>query len=219
MGQPVPKQFMDMGGRKVIEYPIATFCSHPAISEVAVVIHPEWRGELEALVAANDWPRLTKIIDGGTERYQSSVNALKAYADYPDDTNLLLHDAARPMVSADIVGRVVAALATHEAAGVAVPATDTVWEVDPAAGTASIRCIPDRRAMWLAQTPQAFRLPLLREAWRRALQDPHLYATDDCSVVRRYVPEAPIAVVEGAPCNRKLTVAEDIPVIEQYIGK
>ena len=94
MGSALPKQFLPLDGRTVIEYSIETFCNHPAIDEVAVVMHPDWREEMEKIVALNHWEKLSKIIDGGEERYMSSLNAIMAYIDYPDDTNLLLHDAA-----------------------------------------------------------------------------------------------------------------------------
>ena len=222
MGTEKPKQFLPLEGRAVIAHPIETFCAHPAIDEVAVVVHPDWRGEMEKIVACNNWTKLRKVIDGGAERYMSSLNAIMTYIDEPDDTNLLLHDAARPWVSVDIVDRVVVALQYHEAVGVAVPSTDTVWEVHPdmsgewrvASGEFEIprfvARIPDRRLMWRAQTPQAFRLPLIRDAYQRALQDPQFQATDDCGVVRKYMPSVKIAVVEGEEENRKITFAEDL---------
>lgn len=224
MGGPLPKQFMPLNGRTVIEYPIETFNDHPAIDEVAVVIHPDWREEMEKIVARNGWKKLTKVIDGGTERYMSSLNAIMAYIDEPDDTNLLLHDAARPWISAVVVDRVVAALQCHEAVGVAVPSTDTVWEVHPDvsdqwivdSGQSEIprfvARIPERRLMWRAQTPQAFRLSLIRDAYQRALQDPHFQATDDCGVVRKYMPGTKIMVVEGDERNRKITFCEDLNI-------
>lgn len=222
MGSSVPKQFMQLQERAVIEYPIDTFDRHEAIDEVAVVVHPDWRGEMEAIMARNTWKKLTRLIDGGSERYMSTLNAVMAYIDYPDDTNLLLHDAARPWVSDKVVTRVVNALETHEAVGVAVPSTDTVWEVHPdmsgefGAGSAEFEIprlvarIPERRLMWRAQTPQAFRLPLIRDAYQRALQDPQFRATDDCGVVRRYLPGVKIAVVEGEEGNRKITYKQDL---------
>lgn len=222
VGGPVPKQFMQLQGRAVIEYSVSTFDSHPAINEVAVVVHPDWRGEMEAIMGRNHWPKLIRIIDGGSERYMSSLNAIMAYIDYPDDTNLLLHDAARPWVSKEIVDRVVAALQHNEAVGVAVPSTDTVWEVHPDLNgdmktsggefvlPRFVARIPERRLMWRAQTPQAFRLPLIRDAYQRALQDPQFRATDDCGVVRRYMPGVKVSVVEGSEQNRKITFAEDI---------
>ncbi|MGX8713300.1 MAG: 2-C-methyl-D-erythritol 4-phosphate cytidylyltransferase [bacterium] len=215
MGSSVPKQFLPLAGRAVIEYSIDTFNRHQSIDEVAVVIHPDWRGRMEEIAAAGRWKKLKKIIDGGAERYMSSLNAIMAYIDEPDDTNLLLHDAARPWVSAEIVDRVVSALKHHEAVGVAVPSTDTVWEVHP---DISVECsvprfvarIPERKLMWRAQTPQAFRLPLIRDAYQRALQDPLFQATDDCGVVRKYMPGTKITVVEGSEENKKITFSEDI---------
>ncbi len=221
MGSPVPKQFMPLNGRVMIEYPVETFDAHPAIDEVAVVVHPDWRQEFESIKNRNCWKKLTKVIDGGNERYMSTLNAVMAYIDYPDDTNLLLHDAARPMVSTEIVDRVVAALQHNEAVGVAVPSIDTVWEVHPdVSGQWSVdggQCviprfvarIPERRLMWRAQTPQAFRLPLLRDAYQRALQDSQFSVTDDCSVVRNYMPGTKIIVVEGEEKNKKITYKTD----------
>ena len=222
MGAEVPKQFLPLAGRAVIEYAVDAFDSHPAIDEVAVVMHPEWRGRMEAIAAANGWAKLKKIVDGGAERYMSSLNAIMAYIDEPHDTNLLLHDAARPWVSAEIVDRVVAALKHNEAVGVAVPSTDTVWEVHPDMSAEMlmergkfemprlVARIPERKLMWRAQTPQAFRLPLIRDAYQRALQDPQFMATDDCGVVRKYIPGTKICVVEGSEENKKITFAEDM---------
>lgn len=222
MGSAVPKQFMELAGRTVIEHSIETFCNHPAIDEVAVVVHPEWRGRMEAIAAANGWAKLKKIVDGGAERYMSSLNAIMAYIDEPDDTNLLLHDAARPWVSAEIVDRVVAALQHNEAVGVAVPSTDTVWEVHPDMSAEMlmeggkfemprlVARIPERKLMWRAQTPQAFRLPLIRDAYQRALQDPQFRATDDCGVLRKYMPGTKIQVIEGSEENKKITFPEDL---------
>ena len=241
MGSSVPKQFMLLGdrsgakhsqklaGRTVIEYSLDTFCNHPAIDEVAVVVHPDWRGRMEEIVESGKWKvesgKFGKIIDGGSERYMSSLNAIMAYIDEPDDTNLLLHDAARPFVSAEIIDRVVAALEHHEAVGVAVPSIDTVWEVSGELIVKREECeiprfvarIPERRLMWRAQTPQAFRLPLIRDAYQRALQDPQFQATDDCGVVRKYMPGTKIAVVEGSDRNLKVTTPQDLAALEQML--
>ena len=219
MGGSLPKQFLDLDGRPMIAHSIEAFDSHPAIDEVAVVIHPDWRGRMEEIVAQGHWQKVKKIIDGGSERYMSSLNAIMAYIDEPDDTNLLLHDAARPFLSADIIDRVVSALERHDAVGVAVPSTDTVWEVHPdfiveqtTEISRFVARIPERKLMWRAQTPQAFRLPLIRDAYQRALQDPRFQATDDCGVVRKYMPGTKITVVEGNERNRKITFPEDLQI-------
>ena len=232
LGAEKPKQFLPLGGRTLIEWSVDVFDRHPAIDEVAVVVHPDWRAEMETLRTRNEWRKLTRLIDGGSERYMSSLNAVMAYLDYPDETNLLLHDAARPLLPAAVVDRVVAALQHHEAVGVAVPSTDTVWEVRPDMGVESgewrvesgefvvprfVARIPERRTMWLAQTPQAFRLPLIRDAYQRALQDPQFAATDDCGVVRRYMPEVKVTVVEGDTRNFKITTLYDLQLAQNVI--
>ncbi len=250
LGAEKPKQFLPLGGRTLIEWSVDVFDRHPAIDEVAVVVHPDWRAEMETLRTRNEWRKLTRLIDGGSERYMSSLNAVMAYLDYPDETNLLLHDAARPLLPAAVVDRVVAALQHHEAVGVAVPSTDTVWEVRPdlsgewrvesgewrvESGERRVESgewrvesgefevprfvarIPERRTMWLAQTPQAFRLPLIRDAYQRALQDPQFAATDDCGVVRRYMPEVKVTVVEGDTRNFKITTLYDLQLAQNVI--
>lgn len=204
-GGSVPKQFLPLDGREVIEHSVDTFCAHPAIDEVAVVLHPDWRAHMQALAARRGWQKLAAILDGGAERWQSTLAAVKHYADHPQ-LNLLLHDAARPWLSADIVSRVVAALQEHQAVAVAVPATDTLFRV----ADGCVADIPPRADYFCAQTPQAFRLHLLADAYRLALQDPSFAATDDCGVLRRYRPDVPIHIVHGSPANTKITYPQDL---------
>lgn len=213
MGMDKPKQFADLGGRMVIECSIDAFDQAVGIDEVAVVIHPDWKDYMQSVVEKNSWRKVRRLIDGGTERYMSSLNAIAAYLDMPDDTNLIIHDAARPFVSQEVIARVVESLRHHEAVGVGIPSTDTVWEVrqdfDPTLSKFIVR-IPERSTMWRAQTPQAFRLPLIRDAYQVALQDPQFRATDDCCVVRRYLPSVKVYIVEGEEQNRKITFKEDL---------
>ena len=213
VGASMPKQFLDIDGRSVIERSIDAFDQAAGVDEVAIVVHPDWKSHMEGLVNRNSWQKVKRILEGGAERYMSSLNAIAAYLDYPDDTNLILHDAARPFVSQEVIARTVEALRYHEAVGVGIPSTDTVWEVrqdfDPQLSKFIVR-IPERSTMWRAQTPQAFRLPLIRDAYQCALQDPQFRATDDCGVVRRYLPSVKIHIVEGEEQNRKITFKEDM---------
>ena len=208
VGGDVPKQFLELEGRAVIEYSVDAFEQSEGIDEIALVIHPDWMDHMRVILRRNPWRKVRRLLPGGKERHLSSLHAIEAYAGESGDTNLLLHDAARPWVSAEIVGRVVTALQHHEAVAVGIPSTDTVWEVSDGI----VRSIPERKRMWLAQTPQAFRLPLIREAYRRALQDPDFSATDDCGVVLRYMPDVSICVVAGDVANKKITFIKDISV-------
>ena len=205
----------------VIEHSIDTFNQHPAIDEVAIVVNPMWRNIMEEIANQRRWQKLNHIIDGGSERYLSTLNAIMAFINRPDNTNILFHDAARPLVSTVIIDRVIAALQHSEAVGVAIPSTDTIWEVHPDMsdknGDNIVARIPERRIMWQAQTPQAFRLPLIRDAYQRALQDPQFTVTDDCSVIRRYMPCTKIVVVEGDDRNLKITTSNDLKRIEYFL--
>ena len=213
MGTDKPKHFIEVDGRSVIERCIDAFEAAPGIDEIAVVMHPQWTALMHEVAEHNTWKKLKKILEGGSERYMSSLNAIAAHLDYPDDTNLLLHDAARPWVSQEVIARVTEALKHHEAVAVGIPSTDTVWEVRQDFDrdlSKFIARIPERHTMWRAQTPQAFRLPLIRDAYQCALQDPQFHATDDCGVVRRYLPGTKIIVVPGEEQNRKITFADDL---------
>lgn len=201
-----PKQLLPLAdGRSVLEHAVEAFRACPCIQDVIVVMHHDYIEEASALLGCT-------IVPGGKERWESSVHAI----DYlrqslsPEEwqlTNILLHDAARPFVSERIITDVCNALVSHEAVTVAVPSTDTVYRL---AADGCVAEIPDRSTIMRAQTPQAFRLPLIDEAYRLALQDPLLKATDDCGILFRYLPSAPIFIVPGEEQNRKITFKEDI---------
>lgn len=210
-----PKQFLNLYGKSVIEHSIDAFERHPAIDAVAVVVHPQYKDLMQEIISRRNWKKVNQLIDGGSERYLSTLNAVVAFLDMPDDTNLIFHDAARPWISQSVIDRVVDALQDHEAVGTGIPSTDTVWEVKvdftaKKIGGHFISRIPQRERMYRAQTPQAFRLPLIRDAYQRALQDSNFRATDDCGVVRQYMPEVKIHVVEGEERNRKITFPSDL---------
>lgn len=189
-----PKQLLPLeDGRSVLEHAVEAFRSCKCIDEVIVVMHQDWIDQVHGV----------RCIAGGKERWESSWNAIQAI---DGEANVLIHDAARPFVSKRIIEDVCKALETHEAVTVAVPATDTMYEVVDGL----LQRIPDRRTMMRAQTPQAFRLGLIRNAYEIAIQDPGLQATDDCGIVHRYMPDTPIYIVEGEEANRKITFREDL---------
>lgn len=208
MGADMPKQFLPLEGMPVIAHSIQAFDRSHCIDEIMVVVHPDWIDHMSMLARQYSCCKLRRIIPGGAERYMSSLHAIEALSAYPDNTNIILHDAARPWLTADIIQRVCEALLDSSAVGVGIPSTDTIWQVNQVDGT--IQSIPNRSTMWRAQTPQAFRLPVIAEAYRRALADPQLQATDDCGVLLRYMPEVPIHIVSGEEQNRKITFAADL---------
>jgi 2-C-methyl-D-erythritol 4-phosphate cytidylyltransferase len=124
-----------------------------------------------------------------------------------DDRKVMFHDAVRPLVSPRILTDCFAALDTYRAVDVAIPSADTIIEVS---SQNTIKAVPRRASLRRGQTPQAFRLSVIREAYERAGADPAFETTDDCTVVLRYLPEVPIWVVSGDDRNMKVTEPIDI---------
>ena len=221
VGGNTPKQLLPLAdGRSVLEHAVSAFEQSPCIDEVCIVMHPDYIMHAEQMLLANAWQKVRHIIPGGKERWESSVNAIRLLGDrreaIGDEVNLLLHDAARPFVSQEIIARVCEALKEHEAVTVAIPSTDTVYEMVDG----KVARIPQRSTIMRAQTPQAFRLELITEAYTKALGVDslsaeacaacHLPATDDCGIVHEHMPEVPIYIVEGEEQNKKITFKEDI---------
>ncbi|MCR4965235.1 MAG: 2-C-methyl-D-erythritol 4-phosphate cytidylyltransferase [Bacteroidales bacterium] len=215
-GSPEPKQFMPLRAKTVLEYSVDAFELHPRIDEIAVVVHPDYMDKVEEMVRVNHWQKVKRILQGGAERYESTLSAIRSYTDKPS-CNMIFHDAARPFVSARIISDVVAALQDHEAVDVAIPVTDTILQTD--ASKSYIQNVPDRNALMASQTPQAFSYSVISEAYRRALESGPLHATDDCGIVLRFMPEIPIFIVSGDVDNFKVTYPSDLDRMNQYIDK
>jgi 2-C-methyl-D-erythritol 4-phosphate cytidylyltransferase len=127
---------------------------------------------------------------------------------------VLLHDSARPLLEQRTIADCVAALRVHQAAGVAVPASETMVIAED--GT--MRSMPPRETLWRCQTPQCFRLPVITRAHQRAAADPDFAPTDDCGVVLRYLPEVAVHIVPGSERNMKITYPQDLAVAEALLA-
>lgn len=209
LGMSTPKQFFKVAGKMVVEHTIDVFERNQHIDEIAIVSNPALVADFENIVLRNKWRKVKKILKGGAERYYSSLSAITAYQN--EDANLIFHDAVRPLVSQRIIDDVVKALDTHRAVNVAVPSADTIIEVDGD----FITNIPDRSRLRRGQTPQAFDRQLISDAYDKALKDPNFRTTDDCGVVRTFLPEEPIFVVRGEESNMKLTYREDTYMMDK----
>lgn len=209
LGLSTPKQFFKVAGKMVVEHTVDVFERNPRIDEIAIVSNPYFVSEFENIVLRNGWKKVKRILKGGKERYDSSLAAIRAYED--EDVNLIFHDAVRPLLSQRVLDDVIEALGSHKAIDVAVPSADTIIEVDGD----FISDIPDRSRLRRGQTPQAFDIATIREAYDKALADPDFHTTDDCGVVRRYMPQEPVYVVRGEESNMKLTYKEDTYMLDK----
>lgn len=210
LGLSTPKQFFKVAGKMVIEHTLDTFERNPHIDEIAVVSNPVYVSDVENIVLRNGWKKVKKILKGGKERYDSSLSAIHAY-EGGEEVNLVFHDAVRPLVSQRIIDDVCEALKTYEAIDVTVPAVDTIIEAEGD----HIASIPDRSRLQRGQTPQAFRLSVISEAYKRAFKDLDFKVTDDCGVVVKYMPEVPVHLVAGEESNMKLTYKEDTFLLDK----
>jgi 2-C-methyl-D-erythritol 4-phosphate cytidylyltransferase len=203
----VLKPFVELAGEPVLLHALRPFLDDPRIHAAIVALPaevmkspPDWLLRLDARVV---------LVEGGAERGDSVRAALAAV---PADIEVVLvHDAARPLVSADVVRRAIDAAGEGRSVVVAAPASDTVQQVDE---TGRIRATPDRSTLWLAQTPQAFPRDVLMAAYERAAQV-GIRATDDAALVQ--AAGGIVEVIEGERENLKLTVPSDHIIAEALL--
>lgn len=202
-GFDVPKQLAMLGGRPVLRWSLDAFAAHPGVAGGVLVAKDD------VVTAIGGLPEPWISADPGAERQQSVGNALAALTDWDDEALVLVHDAARPGVTADVIDRLLAALGDAEAAIPTLPVPDTL--VEQAAHLAGD--VVDRSALARVQTPQAFRLGTLRHAHTEAVE---AAATDDAQLVRRL--GLPVIAVAGDARLHKLTYAEDMAILNGLLG-
>ncbi|HEY8588488.1 MAG TPA: bifunctional cytidylyltransferase/SDR family oxidoreductase [Naasia sp.] len=214
MGASVPKQLLRIAGKPIVEHTIEALESSPDVDEIIVMMEEHHLGEIDALRASGRFPKLSAVRKGGSTRNESTARALASLG--PEEAKVLIHDAVRPFLDDRIVRECVEALDSYDAVDTAIASADTIIEVSTDDdGREFIRDVPQRSSLRRGQTPQAFRLSVIRRAYELAAADPGFTATDDCTVVLRYLPHVPIAVVRGAEENMKITEPVDISVADK----
>ena len=203
-GGNIPKQFVKIAGKTIIEHTIDSVEKSDVIDSIIIVIHKEFYDYMNDLALKNHYRKVKKIIIGGNTRQESSYAGILACDE--DTENVLFHDAIRPFISEEILENIVIALDTYKAIDVAIPCADTIIQIDD---NMMIRDIPKRKYLMRGQTPQAFKKSVIMEAYQRFMADKNLEVTDDCGIVRHYN-LADIYVVNGSEQNIKVTHQEDI---------
>lgn len=211
MGSDTPKQFRTLGGLPVLVHSLRVLEAADSVDDVILAV-PEADREfcLREIVTRHGLTKVRKVVAGGDRRQDSVRHGLSAVDGKPDI--VLVHDAVRPFLTREMVEGVIEQAAKHGAAVVAIPMRDTVKQVG---ADRLIECTVDRRSLWLAQTPQAFRFALLREAHRKAELE-GIHATDDAQLVERL--GHPVAVVDGSMENIKITRPEDLVIGEAILA-
>jgi len=215
LGGDVPKQLQLLAGRTLLEHSVSAFDQAPGIDEVIVVL-PAGFVPTGQRILGDRYRKLSQVIAGGTDRPGSTRCAIERLSGRGNDCDVLFHDAARPLVDQRIIADCVAALAECEALGVVVPTADTIVELADGVMTS----IPPRESLGRCQTPQGFRLSVIRRAHELAAADPDaasFSATDDCGIVLRYLPGVDVRAVLGSERNLKITYPSDLKIAESLL--
>lgn len=211
MQSAVSKQYLLLGDRPVLAHTVELFERHPLIDRIVLVVPP---ADVEAcraeIVARFAFTKVIAVVAGGAER-QDSVRLGLAACPGEDADVVLIHDGVRPCFCSALLPPLVDRVRKEGACIVAVPAKDTIKQVE----SERIVSTPDRRTLWQAQTPQGFFLGVIRNAHEAAFRE-GFYGTDDASLLERL--GLPVAVLEGDYRNIKITTAEDLVLARTFIA-
>ena len=200
------KVFASLGGKPVLRRTAQAFASHAAVDGIIVVAGPSEVSRCREALAGVD--KVLAVVAGGQTRQESVAIGLFALGGGPDDL-ILVHDAARPLVSAAVIDRCLAGARLWGNAVAALPVSDTLKAAD---ADLTVQRTVDRDGLWAMQTPQAFRLASLFEA-HTAARDTGWTGTDEAALVEQFG-EEPIHLVSGDPANLKITHPDDLPLAE-----
>lgn len=212
------KQFTELAGTPILIHTLRKFAAIDAVDEILVALRGnEIEGFRERLQkeAPDLLTKKIEFVVGGEHRQQSVEHALNVITAAPDDI-VLVHDAVRPLVTAEIIHDVVAAAQKYGAAIAGLPAVDTVKQVERTAEGAIIKATIPRAGVVLAQTPQGFRYDVIKKIFDEATADGFM-GTDEASLAERSGHE--VAVVMGSPKNIKITNPGDMELAEFYLRK
>ena len=204
-GSDMPKQYCDLNGRMILSHTLAAFCAHPLVRSVTTVIHPD---DVELFKRAAKGLFKATYVFGGRERQDSVRLGLQSLKDENPDI-VLIHDAARPFVSFDLINRVIAACADKGA----IPALPVVDTLKFAGESRLIQKTVDRQGLWRVQTPQGFPFAQILKAHEQAEGKA---LTDDAAVAESA--GLPVALVDGDEDNFKITTAADLARAQKILN-
>jgi len=210
LGQTLPKALIPLCGQPMVAWTVAALERTPVVEAIILVAPPDSLDDFEELRRENGWQKVTAIVPGGADRQQSVWLGLKVM---PTETEwVIVHDAARPLVTPSLIIAVwEAAQEIGTAAIAALPCTDTVKRSLDGVVVAETL---EREQLWLAQTPQVFAADLLHQAHEQAIKD-GCVATDDAMLVERL--GVPVRLVMGDPTNLKITYPTDLLLAEALL--
>ena len=211
MHSKIQKQFMELNGMPVLCYSLQCFQESPLIRNIILVTGEEYVSWCkEEIVEKYGFTKVSAVVSGGKERYDSVHEGLRACK---DTEYVLIHDGARPFIANGIIERGLMAAAQTGASVVGMPSKDTV---KIAAADGNVSETPDRSSVWIVQTPQIFRYPLIYDAYTSILKKEMTGITDD-AMVAEHETGVKIRFSEGSYRNIKITTPEDLVIAEAFL--
>ena len=201
-GFDIPKQFIKISNRTIFEMSISIFEENKSIDEIYIVVYEKFVELAKKLIKQNKFKKIKKIINGGKTRKESSFNGVMAIDEC--EANILIHDCVRPFVTQKIINNILSALKTNNAVNVAIPVVDTTFVEN----NGYINTILNRATLMNSQTPQSFKLSIIKKAHELAKINNDEDFTDDCGLIQKYN-LTPIYIVDGDKNNIKITYPED----------
>ena len=210
MGGSTPKQFLSLEGTPIFVHTLRKFVSAEAIDEIFLGVREEDVERVSGEIERERFQKPVRVVPGGATRQETVVRCLEQAS--PATELVVVHDAVRPFVELELIRRVIEAAAKDGAAILAIPSVDTVKQIEQHI----IRATIPRERIVLAQTPQAFRYSLLREAFDRAREE-GFCGTDESSLVEHQGHN--VRVLMGSDRNIKITKPSDLPLARLYIAQ
>ena len=223
MQSDIPKQYMELLGKPLLYYSLKAFEESDVDSVVLVTVAGEEEYCRNELVERFGFTKVIGIVAGGAERYASVWNGLQylkqqaesGYYESEIPDTVLIHDGARPLVTTELINRMVTETEHYGACVAGMPVKDTIQMTDEGG---VITLTPKRDSLWTAQTPQSFEFSLVYESYRLLMEEPEISVTDDAMVVGIYH-DIPIQMVRGSYTNIKVTTPEDLILAEAFLMK
>ncbi len=209
MGLDFNKIFLSVDSKPILAYTLDVFEAAPSIDSIVLVCSQEDMSLCQEIVSSFGYTKVKHFIKGGSTRQESVRNGLMAIS--PACDIVIVHDAARPLVTQELIDATIQAANTYGAAAVAVSPVDTVKRINGSIIAETV----DRNSLVLIQTPQAFRYEILKKAHENALRN-HQLATDDCALAEMI--GQTVTVIPGNKSNIKLTTPEDYAIISAYLS-
>ena len=215
-GYKLPKQFFEFSGKSILEHTLTTFNLHPSIDEIIIVSKSDYIDKVERILSSSDMSKVTHIASGGKERSDSTISALSYIKTINNDhqnTKILIHDSVRPFISHERISQCLDQLNAYDAVNLVAPCTDTIISAEDG----FVSDVLKRETLYQCQTPQGFKLSTLITAYDYLSLDSEFTATDDCSVIKHFLPSVPIKIVIGDHSNIKITNPNDIYIAEAIL--